>query len=77
MFAVGREVDLDDEARDVLTVADPVEGGSQRQVVEVHSTFNRTHRQEPVVWTEPGPGEQVVFETEVRDTSHDTGGCHT
>lgn len=53
MFAVSREVDLDDKARDVLAVANPVEGWPQRKVVEIHSTFNRTHCQETVVWTEP------------------------
>lgn len=40
MFAVSREVDLDDETRDVLTVANPVKGRSQRKVVEIYSTFN-------------------------------------
>lgn len=57
VFAVSREVDLDDEAWDVLTVSDPVQGRSQRKVVEIHCTFNWTHSQEPIVWTEPGPQE--------------------
>ncbi len=40
MLAVSREVDLDDKARDVLTVANPVKGRSQREVVEIHGTLN-------------------------------------
>lgn len=40
VFAVSRKVDLDDKARDVLTVTNPVEGRSQRQVVEIHSTVS-------------------------------------
>lgn len=63
VFAVSREVDLDDEPRDVLTVTDPVEGRTQRKVVEVHSTFNWTYCEEPIVWTEPEPQEsnQIKF----------------
>lgn len=56
MFAVSREVDLDDKAGNVLTVTDPIERRSEGEVVEIHSTFNRTHCQEPVVWTEPEQG---------------------
>lgn len=55
MFAVSREVDLDDGAGDVLTVADPVEGRPKREVVEIHRTLNRSHGQEAVVRTEPDP----------------------
>lgn len=40
VFAVGREVNLDDEAGDVLTVTNPIERWSQRKVVEIHSTLN-------------------------------------
>lgn len=53
VLAVSREVQLDNKAWDVFTVADPVQRGSQREIVEVHSAVNRTHCQEAVVWAEP------------------------
>ena len=55
VFAVRGEVDLDHEAGDVLTVTDPVEGRPKTKVVKIHSTFNWTHCQEAVIWTEPEP----------------------
>lgn len=60
MFAVSREVQLDDEAWDVFTVANPVQGWSQREVVEVHRMFHRTHCQKAVVRAEPEPQDQRV-----------------
>lgn len=36
VFAVSGEIDLDHEAGDVLTVANPVQGWSQRKIIEIH-----------------------------------------
>lgn len=58
VLAVSREVQLDDKAWDVFAVADPVQRRSQREIVEVHRTLNRTHRQEAVVWAEPEAREE-------------------
>lgn len=55
MSAVRGEVHLDDEARDIFTVANSIERWSQRKVVEIDSTVHRPHRQKAIVWTEAGP----------------------
>lgn len=53
VLAVSREVQLNNKPWNVFAVADPVQGGSQREIVEVHSALDRTHCQEAVVWAEP------------------------
>lgn len=58
VLAVSREVQLDNKAWNVFAVADTVQGGSQREIVEVHRALNRTHCQEAVVWAEPEAREE-------------------